>query len=391
MDLLQVIRTRVEEAHTPSVTGVTIETADQVITAGYTRRLTAIVEPADAGDTTVTWVSGDESVATVDAGGVVTAEAPGTTTITVTTPDGLYSDTCNILVIAAGELDPSFDEDGLRTHHGAAGGMGNDRGNDIVVDAGGNIRVAGTSESQEDDDMALWCFADDGSFYSGFASNGYTTAHDAAGGNGIDRGYAGKIGPGGDIFVVGTSETPVGDGDMVLWRYNNDGSPVWTKTHHSAAGGNGNDWGYAITKDADGTILITGFSMNASGNADMALWRFNHDGSLDTSFNGQGYVVHDDASGESSDDSGDGITIGPGGKILVAGESEGVMVVWRYNEDGSLDTTFGEGGYVTYDGAADGNGDYRGEAITVDPYGRILVAGDSYNGSDYDMAVWRFK
>ena len=55
---------------------------------GSSERLTVTVYPEDAGDTSVTWTSSDESVATVDADGIVTAVSVGTATVTATTNDG---------------------------------------------------------------------------------------------------------------------------------------------------------------------------------------------------------------------------------------------------------------------------------------------------------------
>jgi len=55
---------------------------------GATLQLTATVLPEDATDKTVTWTSSDEAVATVDVNGLVTAVAPGETSITATTNDG---------------------------------------------------------------------------------------------------------------------------------------------------------------------------------------------------------------------------------------------------------------------------------------------------------------
>lgn len=77
---------------------VVLNTHSATITAGQTKTLTAETAPATA---TVTWSSGNESVATV-AGGVVTAVAKGNTIITATiTVDGVaYSDTCTVIVEA---------------------------------------------------------------------------------------------------------------------------------------------------------------------------------------------------------------------------------------------------------------------------------------------------
>ena len=74
--------------------------------AGTTGQLTATVSPNDAADKTVTWASADETIATVDANGKVTAVAYGQTTITVTatngTPDDAsddFSATCTVSII----------------------------------------------------------------------------------------------------------------------------------------------------------------------------------------------------------------------------------------------------------------------------------------------------
>lgn len=63
--------------------------------------LTATVTPDDASNTEVTWSSSNESVATVDANGVVTAKAVGDATITATSKaDSNKKDTCAVTVSA---------------------------------------------------------------------------------------------------------------------------------------------------------------------------------------------------------------------------------------------------------------------------------------------------
>ena len=64
-----------------------------------TETLTAIVLPINAFDKSVTWASSDESVASVDQNGKITAVEVGTAVITVTTTDGEFKDTCDITVV----------------------------------------------------------------------------------------------------------------------------------------------------------------------------------------------------------------------------------------------------------------------------------------------------
>ena len=80
------------------VTGVTLNRSNLSLTAGGTAWLRAAVQPDNAANQSVTWASSDPSVATVDQNGVVTAVAPGTATITVTTVDGGFTAICTVTV-----------------------------------------------------------------------------------------------------------------------------------------------------------------------------------------------------------------------------------------------------------------------------------------------------
>lgn len=80
------------------VEGVKVTPQSVLLTAlGETRQLSATVAPENATDTRVTWVSSDTSVATVDAGGVVTARAAGLGVfITAVTSDGHHEASANV-------------------------------------------------------------------------------------------------------------------------------------------------------------------------------------------------------------------------------------------------------------------------------------------------------
>ncbi len=81
------------------VTGVTLDRKDLKLGVGDTQQLIASIVPASATNRKVTWKSSNESVATVSAGGIVTAKAIGTARITVTSADGKHEATCVVTVL----------------------------------------------------------------------------------------------------------------------------------------------------------------------------------------------------------------------------------------------------------------------------------------------------
>lgn len=86
---------------TVAVTGVTIQDS-LFLGVDSTFTLVATIAPEDATNKSVTWVSSDDAVATVDANGVVKGIAEGTADITVTAVDGEFTDVCAVTVTADG-------------------------------------------------------------------------------------------------------------------------------------------------------------------------------------------------------------------------------------------------------------------------------------------------
>ena len=80
------------------VTGVTLDKTSVELTEGDVTVLTATVNPSNASNKNVYWTSSDQSVATVDDAGKVTAVKAGTATVTVTTEDGGKTATCKVIV-----------------------------------------------------------------------------------------------------------------------------------------------------------------------------------------------------------------------------------------------------------------------------------------------------
>lgn len=79
------------------VTGVSLPSSAKAY-IGKTTKLTASIKPSSASNKEVTWKSSNKNIATVSSKGVVKGKKSGTVTITVTTKDGSYKDTCKVTV-----------------------------------------------------------------------------------------------------------------------------------------------------------------------------------------------------------------------------------------------------------------------------------------------------
>ena len=81
-----------------AVTGITVNPATVKLDVGKTTVLGVTITPEDAAEKGVTWKSSDETKATVDSKGCVTAKAEGTVTITATTKDGNKTADCTVTI-----------------------------------------------------------------------------------------------------------------------------------------------------------------------------------------------------------------------------------------------------------------------------------------------------
>ncbi|HNL77273.1 MAG TPA: DUF4347 domain-containing protein, partial [Accumulibacter sp.] len=165
-------------------------------------------------------------------------------------------------------------------------------------------------------------------------------------------------------------------------------APTFNSGKVTTAIGTGNDSGTSTLVQPDGKVLVAGYAL-VDSTYNFALLRYNTDGTLDTSFGSGGKVTT--AIGASSD-SGNSVAIQTDGKILVAGNTwngnSNDFGLVRYNTDGSLDTSFGTGGKVT---TAVGAGDDFASSVYVQTDGKIVVAGTTVISGNYDFALVRYN
>ncbi|MBV9957507.1 MAG: hypothetical protein JO360_03765, partial [Acidobacteria bacterium] len=152
-----------------------------------------------------------------------------------------------------------------------------------------------------------------------------------------------------------------------------------------------------IAFQPDGKILVAGSAFDSFRAFDFTVTRFNPDGSLDTSF-ANGGVFRYDFFGK--DDHGWGIALQPDGKIIIAGEAylavvnnqaDTAFALIRLNPNGSFDQSFGTGGIVitNFFNSLD-----SATEVALQPDGKIIATGyvtqgGVNNGSTYDFALAR--
>lgn len=281
-----------------------------------------------------------------------------------------------------GTLDVTFDGDGkVLTPVGAK----NDFAYSVAIQPDGKIVVAGISNNGTNDDFAVIRYKANGSLDTTFDVDGKLTT---AIGGGNDVANTVLIQSDGKIVVAGTAV--VSNIDFAIARYNTDGSldtTFDTDGKLTTAIGSGSDFGYGAAIQSDGKIVLAGYGVIGSTN-DFIAARYNADGSLDTSFDGDGKAS---VAVGASNDFAYAVTIQTDGKIVIAGDfnngANSDFAVVRLNTSGSLDTAFGSGGKAT---TAIGAGFDGANAVSIQADGKIFAAGVSHNGTNNDFAVVRF-
>ncbi|MFF5971457.1 calcium-binding protein [Streptomyces sp. NPDC012769] len=286
-----------------------------------------------------------------------------------------------------GSLDRTFHGNGIVASDFGGGGH---TANAVTLQSDGKIVVAGTTEviAEEGGGCCFFSVARynaDGSLDTAFGDGGLVRVQEFGGSaDGADV----AVQSDGRIVAVGKG----GGGGFALVRLNGDGSldPTlggdgavvagFTPASPQDAGGIAR----RMALQSDGKIVSVGYVGNTA--FDIGLVRYNTDGSLDTTFSGDGMVTADFGGTEFGND----VAVQPDGKIVAAGSGGLGFALLRYNADGSADAGFGTGGRTSVSFPGDGG---SANALALQPDGKIVLAGraDDPNSSEAnDFGVVRF-
>ncbi len=350
---------------------------------------------------------------------------------------GLSLLTVLVVLAAPGDLDPTFDGDGIAITNVL--NEGNDAALAAAIQADGKILAAGFTadgtanrlfalarynpdgslDTGLDGDGTLWTSLDlnnntnarqvllqpddkivlvggggqfyvtryhpDGSLDSAFDTDGKASASFAGFAEAFDGAFQGD-----KILAAGSTGIGASE-DIAIARFTAAGAPdaTFDSDGKLTLDLNGQDErASAVAVQPDDKIVIAGFASNGA-DFDFMLARFEISGTLDASFGVNGVVTTTVGAGN---DMLNTLAVQPDGKILAGGEAfngtDRDFALARYNADGTLDAAFGTGGVVMTD---IGGFDDRSFGLALQADGKIVLVGGASNGSDTDVAVVRYN
>lgn len=259
-----------------------------------------------------------------------------------------------------GSLDNSFGEGGSARYDGGF----SEEGRAIAMLPDGKIVVVGHDRSNNH--LLVLRYKRDGMLDMTFGVGGVMTY-----GDGIYKSDPAGIAiqPDGKIIVTGNRTDITGKQEVLLLRYNVDGTPDGTFGVNGVViyGGGKFDRGIDIAIQPDGRIVVVGCITTGNQSVSLLLLRYNPDGTPDRAFGSSGGTTYHSGTGTA-------VALQPDGRIVIASGD----TVSRYNVDGMLDSSFGEGGVVSYSITSFGGTSFHD--LALDGKGGILVAG-SYTGA----------
>jgi uncharacterized delta-60 repeat protein len=289
---------------------------------------------------------------------------------------------------ADGTLDSTFGEDGKVTTAFPGFPYGFPRAYGVAIQADGKIVAGGIIYATQGPwygAFALVRYNPDGTLDSSFDEDGRVITEMASGNDSI---AAVAIQADGRILAAGKVDASVGDSEFGLARYEPDG------TLDSTFGGDGmvtTSFGVApdgasdLVIQPDGRIVAAGFA--GGHRRQFGLARYNTDGTLDSTFGGDGKVT---TNFTAERDAAYGLALQATGKIVAAGRAAGTggrFALARYHTDGTLDSTFGGDGKVTTNFTEHDDSAFD---VAVQANGRIVAAGrEAGKGGRFALARYR--
>ncbi len=243
----------------------------------------------------------------------------------------------------------------------------------LKVGSDGKIVVGGVAlDSGVQDRFVFAKINSDGSLDTSFGTNG-KFADQSLGSSNLDKLNDMVILPDGKIVIAGRLFNILNN-SRIVYKYNLSGGREWTYTRSVSFPQNTEAYN-GIAVQPDGKFIVVGKQANK-----ITAIRLNADGTEDNTFSNPTPMPNGEALQ---------VAIQTDGKIVATISSDKFSLI-RYNTNGSLDTSFGDNGFVNTRLSI--GQDYSTDVL-LQPDGKILVGGTSQFGSPtgYYISLARYK
>ena len=369
-----------------------LQTDGKVVVAGYSEVGTAGSEPVFAlarfNDVTPDQTFGQQGIVTTPIGATlaransVAIEPDGNIVAAGYMYNGHNYDFALVRYKTDGSLDTSFGENanGIVT---TGVGSDHDVANSVALQTDGRIVVAGYSMINNQEEFALARYRSNGRIDSSFGTNGVETTPIGTSASAATV----AIRSDGTIIAAGTSNDGM-HARFTVACYNANGSvnaSFGTGGVATNLVGPSSSIAYAGTVQSDGKVLVGGTYSNADfTDYDFALARYDQQGTLDDSFGSAGIVMTPMGTTE---DVAYSMALQNDGKILVDASSQldSVLVVIRYDQDGRIDSSFGVDGIAR----TPLKGGTSAASVVLQDDGKVLTGGYPLGGAPGTIALVR--
>ena len=275
----------------------------------------------------------------------------------------LAATTAPVAMGAPGDLDTSYGQGGF-----VSGNIGTEMRpatvGDFAIAPDGGIFVGGASQS-----FLLARFDEVGALDPNFGDGGFVfTDFDYSI---LDRVSGVVVQPDGKVVLAGSSQTSGSPSDFAVARYKANGEldPSFSSDGRLTTDFGGAEQGKDVLLQADGKLVVAGWA-SVAGVTSMAIARYESDGDLDETFNGDGKAIIEFEHTSTAQT----VALSATGDVIVGGQSGGDSALARLTPGGELDQSFGDGdGILTTDfGAAD-----VAHGLAIQPDGKLTMAGEA--------------